>query len=403
MAGETCNHIRVQIISRSSGGNALAAAAYRSGTKLKDQENEQTFDYSRKTGVFGSEIFVPVHLQDVEWANDREQLWNMVEAKESESKRAASARLAREVMIPLPNELSNEQKQELVRTYVNEQFVSAGMIADVSYHNFDITNSHAHIMLTMREANEDGFGKKVREWDKTEQLNLWREQWTTTANRLGKEWEMELNLDHRSYAERGIEQIPEVHLGAAHAMEQRGIQTELGDQNRLIQSLNKQMKLERELEQDLGYEVHLPPPDIENQQWQEERQQIEVILVADIMEQKQEQTFQQEQNEKELTEEQILSNENHEQLEQTQAQNQDWFDRYFEYLQTQEERNITEAVNEFQEERQMTQQERKDAGLASIFQQESNEAATTNEMEDGAEMEDDFEMDDDYGMEMGMS
>ncbi len=44
-------HLSVKIISRSSGRSAIAAAAYRAGEKLKNEENGKTHDFSKKKGV----------------------------------------------------------------------------------------------------------------------------------------------------------------------------------------------------------------------------------------------------------------------------------------------------------------------------------------------------------------
>ena len=44
-------HCDVNIISRSGGRCSVAAAAYRSGTKLHDERQGITFDYTNKPGV----------------------------------------------------------------------------------------------------------------------------------------------------------------------------------------------------------------------------------------------------------------------------------------------------------------------------------------------------------------
>ena len=55
------------------------------------------------------------------------------------------------------------------------------MIADLNVH-WDRTDDglpkpHAHVMLTMRSVDEDGFGPKVRDWNRTDLLERWRERW----------------------------------------------------------------------------------------------------------------------------------------------------------------------------------------------------------------------------------
>jgi len=60
----------------------------------------------------------------------------------------------------LPVELTHGENVELVRDYVKKHFVAKGMIADFSIHEDDPNNPHAHILLTMREVSEEGFGKR---------------------------------------------------------------------------------------------------------------------------------------------------------------------------------------------------------------------------------------------------
>ena len=48
-----------QSIGRSSGKSVVAASAYRSGEKLQDKNIEKTFDYSKKQGIYHSEIILP--------------------------------------------------------------------------------------------------------------------------------------------------------------------------------------------------------------------------------------------------------------------------------------------------------------------------------------------------------
>ena len=95
-------HIPVSIIKRSEGRSAVAAAAYRSGTKLTNEWDGLTHDYTRKGGVVHAEIMLPAHAPP-EFA-DRSTLWNSVEQIE----KARDSQLAREIEAALPCELSGE-------------------------------------------------------------------------------------------------------------------------------------------------------------------------------------------------------------------------------------------------------------------------------------------------------
>ncbi len=140
-------HIPVSIIKRSAGRSAVAAAAYRSGTKLTNEWDGMTHDYTRKGGIVHAEIMLPAHPPEFA---DRSILWNSVEQIE----KARDSQLAREIEAALPRELSGEQQLALVRAYVKDNFVDKGMCADFAIHDKGTGNPHVHIMLTLRPLKE---------------------------------------------------------------------------------------------------------------------------------------------------------------------------------------------------------------------------------------------------------
>ncbi len=144
-------HFTAKIISRSQGRSAVAAAAYRSASELHDQRQGQSFDYSDKPHVVHSEIILPEGAPA--WMADRSQLWNAVELGEKRK----DSQVAREVEFAIPQELSQAEGIALAREFVQREFVARGMVADLNVH-WEEDNPHAHVMLTMREVNEQGFG-----------------------------------------------------------------------------------------------------------------------------------------------------------------------------------------------------------------------------------------------------
>ena len=228
---------RAQVIGRSSGRSATAAAAYRSGEEIRDERTGKSHDYTGKSDIYDSEILLPENAP--ERLGDRTTLWNEVEAGEKRK----DARLSREIMVALPAELTHAQKQQLTREFVRGEFTRQGMIADIGYHDFDSHNPHAHIMLTMRTVDENGFGKKNREWDKRALMQQHREAWANHANRALERAGYEARIDHRSLKEQGIEREPQIHLGAkVLEMEARGIQTRVGDESRRISKVNRDIE-----------------------------------------------------------------------------------------------------------------------------------------------------------------
>src|SRR5918993_2618090 len=195
-------HLSAQIIGRSTGRSAVAAAAYRSGGRLVDAGSGMAFDYTRKTGVIHSAVLLPAGAPDR--LADRELLWNEVEAFE----RRKDAQLAREIELALPRELSDADNIALVRAYVQEQFVARGMIADLNVHKPTGPDGeprpHAHVLLTMRTVSEAGFGPKERSWSAADLLHDWREALAVRINQALAAHGHEQRVDHRSYQERGI-------------------------------------------------------------------------------------------------------------------------------------------------------------------------------------------------------
>ena len=143
-------HCSIKNISRSSGRSATSSAAYRSGTKVFDNELGKCFDYSRKKGIAFSEILLCENAP-AEFS-DREKLWNSVQAIEKQS----NARLCREVEIALPVELLRDEQIRLAREYIQHNFTSKGMCADWALHDKGDGNPNIHILLTVRPIQANG-------------------------------------------------------------------------------------------------------------------------------------------------------------------------------------------------------------------------------------------------------
>ena len=264
-------HCSIKIISRAGGRSAVASAAYRSGEKLYNDETGITHDFTRKGGVVMNEIILPANAPAK--YKDREILWNEVQKIEKRS----DAQFAREVEVAFPVEMTRSEQIECVRDYINENFVLKGMIADFAIHDKGDGNPHAHIMLTIREIDEnnkwmnkqktvfanarddkgraiynpdlpaynpkdkestskyripaldkdgkqkvriiEGKGKEYL-WEKISiPLNDWNdhakaEEWRASwAEHCNKYLDNEHKIDHRSYKRQGIDYQPTIHEG----------------------------------------------------------------------------------------------------------------------------------------------------------------------------------------------
>lgn len=221
-------HLSAQPVKRSEGRSVVAMAAYRAGVRLKDERRGNEVDYRRRKGIAHKEIMVPDG--SAEWLADRERLWNYVERMEVRR----DAQLAREINMALPHELTDAQRVELVRAFVRQEFVSRGMVVDFAIHKpvpekgDDPRNYHAHLLLTMRQAEAKGLRRvKTREWNSDTMLLAWREAWAKCQNEALKRHGYRATVDHRSLAVQKAEAVargetakavvldraPEIHVG----------------------------------------------------------------------------------------------------------------------------------------------------------------------------------------------
>lgn len=230
-------HLSVKVISRASGRSAVAASAYRAAERLHDERLDRDHDFTNKDGVVHSEVVLPEGAPP-EFA-DREKLWNAVEAAEKRK----DAQLSREVEFAIPRELTKSQGIALARDFVEAEFVDKGMIADLNVH-WDMgkdgqAKPHAHVMLTMREVGKDGFGAKVRDWNRTELVEQWRERWADHVNQRLAELDIDARVDHRSLEAQGIKLEPQDKIGpAASRIGGRGLEAERIEEHRAIAQRN---------------------------------------------------------------------------------------------------------------------------------------------------------------------
>lgn len=275
-------HMSIKNISRGKGKTAIAAAAYRAGAILTDNETGITHNYVTKSEVVHNEIILPEQAP-AEYAN-RQTLWNEVQKVETQDR----ARLAREWEVAIPNELDLDQAKTLIHDFA-KSLVAEGMCVDLSIH-WKEGNHHAHIMGTTRPIGKDGKwapkerkgykldaegnkipvidpktgkqkigarGRKMwqretvqaNDWNRREKVEEWRKRWADCCN---KYLAREQQIDHRSYERQGVTQLPTVHEGyAARLMEQRGTVSDLCQLNRDIRLYNHIAVLYQKSKQEL--------------------------------------------------------------------------------------------------------------------------------------------------------
>lgn len=164
---------QMQVIGRSEGRSVVSAAAYRAAEKIENTYTGLTEDYSKKEWVVYKEVLLPENAPPQ--YQDRAALWNAVEQAE----KGKNARLAREIEVALPLELSMEENIALIRSFASDTLQADGMAVDLCVHNpprkdkdgffvdhdgnrvtrkedLVFGNPHAHLLFTVRPFDENG-------------------------------------------------------------------------------------------------------------------------------------------------------------------------------------------------------------------------------------------------------
>lgn len=200
----------------------MAAAAYRSGERIRDERDGKLHNFSRRTDVTHKEILLPSGLDasQIGWATDRSQLWNAAERAE----RARNARVAREYQVTLPSELSCEGRRNLARQFARELSDRYKVAVDLAIHNpraaGDPRNFHAHLLMTSRQITPTGFGAKAGLDMSTPvatrlgltagiaEIRAVRERWANLANDALRSENISATIDHRSLRAQGLDRAP---------------------------------------------------------------------------------------------------------------------------------------------------------------------------------------------------
>lgn len=195
-------HLSFNMLKRSAGKSSCYLAAYNARTKIEDDRTGDVYDYSYRSDLFHHCILAPEHTP-LNIVENSAVLWNEIEKIEKRK----DAQLSRYFDIAIPVELDNDAKITLVKNYCKRNFVSKGMIADISFHDLDGHNPHAHVMLTLREITPQGFGNKNRSWNEHDLMDEWRASWSRMSNRALERVGSRSRMDHRSLAAQREEAI----------------------------------------------------------------------------------------------------------------------------------------------------------------------------------------------------
>ncbi|WP_168385217.1 MobQ family relaxase [Erwinia amylovora] len=186
-------HLSFNILKRSAGKSSCYLAAYNARERIEDVKTGDVYDYSYRSDLFHHCIIAPEHTPFNIMENSA-VLWDEIEKIEKRK----DAQLSRYFDIAIPVELDYDAKIALVKNHCKRNFVSKDMIVDISFHDLDGHNPHAHVMLTLREITPQGFGNKNREWNEHDLMNEWRASWSSMSNRALERAGSANHMDHRS-------------------------------------------------------------------------------------------------------------------------------------------------------------------------------------------------------------
>ena len=259
-------HLKAAIISASTGGSAVRAAAYRHAVRMVSHTFTETTSFAHKAqamvhaevalpedapewaeNAFGHGAFADAlrlvradvqaqgsdmseaAMQRAAMARVSERLWNAVEQGEIRLNIFPTrARYARSLTVALPRELDQAAQIALMQGYVRASLSDRGMVADWVIHDKSDGNPHAHIMLTTRDLGSADWGRKRHDWNARDVLSDLRSDWAQHANLALERAGFNERIDHRSNHARGIYLEPDSYNPhvASHARRQGEIARE---------------------------------------------------------------------------------------------------------------------------------------------------------------------------------
>lgn len=214
--------------------NIVASASYRADEKLYSERTDEYIRFKNHTVKPESMILTPENAP--EWASDRNKLWNEVDKQESKNNKTNNPRLATEVLLSLPNDVDREVQTEIAKNFVQDEFVSKGMVADICIHRDDSNNPHAHVLITQRPFNKNGTwgnktktrtqydengkpklnknGNKIRKQERFADIDVkqLRNKWEHKLNFYAERENSNRTYDSRSFEEQGRNELPLLRL-----------------------------------------------------------------------------------------------------------------------------------------------------------------------------------------------
>lgn len=204
-------HLTMRMFTRSKNHSAVKASAVRAGVDLFRDETNHTFKYSKREKLVEHEkILLPKNAPSKYM--DREVLWNDAERHDTRK----NSRVAREIQVALPHEISVEDMIKLCERYAQFLVDTYKVAVDLTVRkpsDEDDLNFHASFLMTVREVTETGMTIKTRVLDhygtSKIEINRLRETWAKYTNEALFAAGSDERIDHRSNKTRGLSAAPQ--------------------------------------------------------------------------------------------------------------------------------------------------------------------------------------------------
>jgi len=224
-------HAHVKNFSRRNGESSIAAAAYRAGLDLIDTHSRVVHRYSQRHGVVMHRMLAPQGAPA--WCFEPEVFWDMNEAGETRN----NARVARELEVSLPHELSADQREKLAldlgQALVDRYHCAVLVAVHLPSRSGDQRNHHTHLLMSARQVTPIGLGERAgaeldaRSGRGHAELRALRSLVADMVNASLADAKIATRVDHRSLATQavaaaeagdlaralGLDRKPSVHRG----------------------------------------------------------------------------------------------------------------------------------------------------------------------------------------------
>ena len=160
--------VRIEIVKAGAGSSATGLSAYIARDARLDQSGTP-FNFAHKADELEARgLILPANAP--EWAADAAQVWRAAERAEQtidrdtgELRWKKNGQIAKHMTIALPREATPEQREAMLMEFIAREIKpeTHGVVVEWAIHREE-NNPHAHLLISTRALDSDGFGKKAR-------------------------------------------------------------------------------------------------------------------------------------------------------------------------------------------------------------------------------------------------